>query len=326
MRRDRDLDSWTVFLAVADTGSISTACELVHMDASGVSRIIRALESALGGVPLFDRSMRPLKLTANGRLARAHAQAMLQAHQQLLSAIDADPMAMRGTIHVGLPSLVTQTYLLPFLLDFHRDWPDIVLKVDQYLGSMPVNFDTPRGRLDVICGYGADHSHPNIVQIHYGNSVLLPCASPLYLAAHGTPQEPADLLAHTGIILESPLRPALRYLQKNGLTQCLRFRDEICFNSAASALNATLLGAGIHTGVPALHVFEAIAQGQLTALLPGWSAPESKLFIYARPESVKLRRTQVFIERFRQYMHQLHERCQRTLEPFVGELQLNLPH
>lgn len=322
MQRDRDLDSWRVFCAVAEAGSVSGACDAVDMDASGVSRIIRGLESALGDVTLFDRSIRPLRLTENGETALIYAKRMLESHRNLIESLDKDPHAMRGTIHIGFPPLVLQKFLLPFLISFHEDFPEVVLKVDEYAGSTPVSFDTPRGRLDVICGYGADPSHPNIVQIHYGNGYLIPCASPMYLERRGVPKTPADLIHHTGIIFDSPMRPQVRFLQKDGITHNLQWRDTIQFDSAGSAMNAALYGAGIHPGISTLHCFEAISKGELCPILPGWMSPTSKLYIYARSEAVRLKRTQVFIERFRAYMDDLHHRCEETLKPYVGELQL----
>lgn len=322
MKRHCDLGSWRVFCAVAQTGSISSACELVGMEASAVSRTIRSLEESLGGVPLIDRSMRPLKLTENGRTALRCAKAMLEAHQSLLESLNPDPLAMKGTIHVGLPPLVLQRFLLPFLLDFRKDYPDILLKISEYTGSAPVNFDTPHGRLDVICGYGADASHPNIVQIHYGNGVQIPCASTLYLEKFGTPQTPEDLAEHTGIIFESPMRPRVRYLEKGHQTAYLKFKDMIFFDSAGSAMTAALYGAGIHPGIPSLHAFQAIQRGELKVVLPGWFAPATKLYLYTRTEAARQKRVQIFIERYRAYMDALHRQCEKALEPFCGPLKL----
>lgn len=127
--------------------------------------------------------MRPLKLTENGEIAYRYAQAMLENHRSLVESLDKDPMAMRGTIAIGLPPLLLQNYLLPFLVEFQSDYPEIYLKVIENSSTTSVSFDTEHGRLDVLCGYGAVPSHPNLVQIHYGNSVLLPCASPLYTSA-----------------------------------------------------------------------------------------------------------------------------------------------
>lgn len=103
MRRDMDLESWEVFCAVAGAGSITGACESLGMDAPGVSRIIKSLEQALGGIALFDRSIRPFRLTENGERASEAARRMLDEHRRLVESLEKDPDAMRGTIRLGLP-------------------------------------------------------------------------------------------------------------------------------------------------------------------------------------------------------------------------------
>lgn len=319
MQRDKDLESWRVFCAVAETGSVSGACELVDMDASGVSRVIRGLEAALGGIPLFDRSIRPLKLTENGELALTYARQMLESHASLIESLEKDPLAMRGTLHVGFPPLLLQNFLLPFLVAFQNDYPEIFLKVTEYHGAVPVNFDTPKGRLDLICGYGADPSHPNIVQILYGHGIHIPCASPLYLRQRGVPRHPSELTGHTGIIFDSSMRPEVRSLTKDGETVPLRWKSEMYFDSAVTAINATLYGGGIHPGIASLHCYRHLAQGELVPVLPGWRGPASKLYIYVRSEAARLKRTQVFIERYRAFMDDLHEACEKTISPLIGE-------
>lgn len=322
MQRDMDLESWRVFCAVADAGSISGACEAAGMDASGVSRTIRGLEGALGGVTLFDRSIRPLKLTGNGETALLYARQMLAAHESLLEGLDRDPLAMRGTIRVGFPPQVLEKFLLPFLVAFHEEFPEIYLDVTEYTGTAPVNFDTPRGRLDVVCGYGADATHPNIVQIQYGWGFQVPCASPLYIARRGMPEHPSELIHHTGIVFKSTMRPEVQFLQKEDESVPLRWESEILFDSAASAMGAALCGAGIHPGIPTLHCFEALEKGELVPVLPGWTSPVTRLFLYARTEAARLKRTQVFIERYRAFMDELHARAERALEPLIGRVRL----
>lgn len=324
MQRDKDLASWEVFCAVVREGSLSDASERLGIDVSAVSRIIRSLESSLGGVTLFDRSIRPLKLTENGEIAHRHAKRLLEEHALLMTSLERDPDAMRGTIRVGLPPLVLQNFLLPFLIDFHREFPEIFLNVNEYTGAPPVSFDTGRGRLDIICGYGADTAHPNIVQIHYGNGTFIPCASPLYIDQHGFPEHPDELIEHTGVVFESPMRPAIRWLSKGDDTRPLRWAHEIHFDSAASAHSACLLGAGIEAGIPTLHCYKAIEMRQLVPVMPGWQAPMSKLYIYTRPETVRLKRCRVFIERYRAYMRTLYRDCERVLRPYIGDMSISV--
>lgn len=322
MRRDMDLESWEVFCAVAASGSITAACEMLGMDASGVSRIIKSLEEALGSVQLFDRSIRPFRLTANGEVAYSSAKRMLDEHRLLMESVETDPDVMRGTIRLGLPPLVLQNFLLPFLIDFNKTWPDITLSVNEYTGAPPVSFDTPRGRLDVICGYGADSAHPNYVQICYGIGAMIPCASPLYLTKFGCPTHPDELREHTGVIFTSSMRPAIRSLMKGDEVAPIRWKNTIRFDSAASAHNATLFGAGIEPGIPVLHCYRSLQLKQLVPVLPGWRPASSKLYIYTLPETIRLKRVRTFIESYRAYMHDIHRECERALEPIVGKIEL----
>ncbi len=324
MRRDMDLESWEVFFSVAEAGSITGACEALGMDASGVSRIIRSLEAALGGVQLFDRSIRPFKLTENGEKAYGCAKRMLDEHRLLMESLDKDPDVMKGTIRIGLPPLVLQNFLLPFLIQFNKEWPDIALSVNEYTGSPPISFDTPRGRLDVICGYGADSTHPNFVQICYGIGAMIPCASPLYISKFGIPSEPAELREHTGVVFSGSMRPAIHSLQNGSRIEPVHWKSVIRFDSAASAHNATLLGAGIEPGIPALHCFRSLQLKQLVPVLPGWRPTPQKLYIYARPETMRLKRVRTLIEQYRAFMHAVHEECERILEPIVGPIKLRI--
>lgn len=98
----------------------------------------------------------------------------------------------------------------------------------------------------------------------------------------------------------------------------------IFFDSSGSAMTAALYGAGIHPGIPSLHAYKSISNGELRVVLPGWSSPITKMYIYARTEAVRLKRVQVFIERYRAFMNVLHRQCQEILEPFCGPLQMTV--
>ena len=326
MFKDRDLGAWKIFIAVAETGSISRACERLSMDPAHISRTIKALEEDLGNVALFDRSIRPLKLTDNGEVALQSARELIKVHRSLLDCIDRDPTAMRGTIRVAFPPALLQNYLLPFLTDFIRENPEVNLDIHEYNGAAQstINFDTPRGRLDIVCGYGQDLGHPNTVQIYYGNAPFIPCVSPIYMERHGLPERPEDLIHHTGIIYNSGMRPNIRYLIRNEESVFLRWKHEVYFGSAVTAKNAAVFGVGIHPGIPTLHCYRELQLKQLLPVLPGWRPPSEKLYLYARSESMRLRRVRTFIDAYRATINQLHADCERTLEPIVGPIHLRI--
>ncbi len=93
------LDSRTleVFLAVAETGNVSSAAHRLGLTQPAVSRIINRLETQLGST-LLDRQSRPLRLTAAGVVLRERADQFLSDTRDLYAAV-------RMTTHSTLPHM-----------------------------------------------------------------------------------------------------------------------------------------------------------------------------------------------------------------------------
>lgn len=320
MEKSDDLRSWRLFALVAKTGSISSACAIFQTDAANLSRQLSQFEKSLGAGPLLDRSVRPLALTENGKTAYECAQKMLQLRDALLQGLNRDPNALAGVVRVGLPPMVLRDLLTPFLMAFSENYPDIDLRVDEYTGGLPIDFENWRGDLfDVVVSYGPSPSNHSAVQIRYGQGLFLSCASPSYLRRFGKPKSPADLAEHVGIVVANGLRQAAPALVKDGQSVPIHFRRLIRFNSASAAKTAVLLGSGIHINLPSLHCYREVKDGTLVPLLKGWEQPSSPLYIYSRPECVKLARVRLFIRRFREVMFDFHHQCADVLGPWVTD-------
>ena len=320
MDRSDDLRSWRLFAAIAKTGSISSACAMFQADAANLSRQLSQFEGSLGAGPLLDRSVRPMALTENGKAAFECAQKMLQLRDDLTQTLNCDPQALSGVIRVGLPPMVLRDLLTPFLMQFSEAYPDIDLRVDEYTGGLPIAFENWRGDLfDVVVSYGPSPTNHSAVQIRYGQGLFMPCASPGYIRRYGRPAEPEELAEHVGIIVTNGLRQASPMLVKDGHAVPIHFRRLIHFNSASAAKTAALLGTGIHVNLPSLHCYRDVEAGTLVPLLKGWEQPSLPLYIYSRPECVKLARVRLFIRRFREVVFDLHRKCADVLAPWVSE-------
>jgi DNA-binding transcriptional LysR family regulator len=306
MQRDMNLECWRIFATVAQAGSISASLDALDMNAPSVSRTISGLEKSLG-TDLFDRSSHPMVLTENGKEALSAALEMLNTHDALLKRLHTNTEEMAGAIRVGVPAALLQSYLVPFFIEFSKKYPEIHLEATEYTAGLPVDFTSKTGTLDLVISYGPDRSHPNYVQIHYGSGRFIPCASPTYLARHGTPQTPEELAKHIGIIFHSPIRSSgtTSTLTKAGRTVPIQFQREIAFNSALSAKNATLFGAGINPAMAELHCYREIQSGALVPILPGWFAFTEELYIYTRPEQLRLKRIRFFIEEYKKAIGEL---------------------
>lgn len=65
-----------VFVAIAESGSITAAARALHITQSAISQQLKLLEQEMG-VTLADRHKRPLRLTPAGNVLRDHASLML---------------------------------------------------------------------------------------------------------------------------------------------------------------------------------------------------------------------------------------------------------
>lgn len=72
----------TVFVTVAEQGSMSAAAKFLYLSQPTVSQAIRELEKHYNGL-LFERLGKKLYLTDMGRLLLPHAREMLRQFEQL---------------------------------------------------------------------------------------------------------------------------------------------------------------------------------------------------------------------------------------------------
>ncbi|MCP3802243.1 LysR family transcriptional regulator [Allokutzneria sp. A3M-2-11 16] len=100
LRRDLRVEWFVSFLAVVDTGGFSAAAEVLHRSQSRVSTYVAALEREVG-LPLFDRSTRPVRVTEAGQALAAHARAVLRELDLADAAMAAHRHGERGLVTIG---------------------------------------------------------------------------------------------------------------------------------------------------------------------------------------------------------------------------------
>ncbi len=121
------------FLAVAQTGSFSTAAAQVHRTQPAVSQMVRKLEEEVGEA-LFDRSTRDGMLTDAGRVLEEYAQKLLNLRREARASLEELRQFQRGTLAIAANEF-TALYLLPVLEEFRRFCPMIKIAVHRSLAS-----------------------------------------------------------------------------------------------------------------------------------------------------------------------------------------------
>ncbi len=119
-------DLLQTFVAIAESGSFTSAAKRVFRTQSAVSMQMKRLEEILGR-SLFARDGRSVRLSADGELLLGHARRVLRAHQQALAAFDESEL--QGNVVFGTPDDYGSTFLPGILARFAETHPRIHMEV-----------------------------------------------------------------------------------------------------------------------------------------------------------------------------------------------------
>ena len=275
MKQD-PLDGLLAFVSVAEASGFSAAATRLGVTPSAVSQSIRQLEKRLG-TPLFSRTTRSVSLTEAG----AHfLERVRPALQELgLAAEELSDRAGRpmGVLRLNVPRLAYDLVLQPVLGRFLRAHPQVQLEI---------SIDT--ALVDIV-GLGFDAG------IRFGERVdrdmvslpigppLRDCivASPAYLAAHGRPAHPRELLTHDCIRYRFASSGQLeRWRFERGEQEfTLAVSGRLVLDDASALLAAALDGLGVANLIDRL-AQPAIDDGRLVRLFADWHPPLPTLTLY----------------------------------------------
>ena len=141
------LELYRVFLEVAKQGNISAAAQNLFISQSAVSQSVKQLEEQLQ-VRLFSRSTRGVSLTSEGKLLLeyvSHALGLIQSGEEKIAA---SRQLLTGELIIGASDTVTKTYLLSRLEAFHKDYPDIRIRILNGTTSMVLDY-LHAGQVDI---------------------------------------------------------------------------------------------------------------------------------------------------------------------------------
>lgn len=123
-----DTQALTAFLAVAESGSFSTAAERLFLTQPAVSKRIAQLEQQLG-TRLFDRVGRRIRLTEAGEALLPRARQVLLELEDMGRAISNLTGTVSGTLRIGTSHHIGLHRLPPVLRRFSREYPDVKLDI-----------------------------------------------------------------------------------------------------------------------------------------------------------------------------------------------------
>src|SRR6201996_5475849 len=187
----RDLDA---FVAVARTRNFRRAALEQRVSVSSLSQRLRDMEERLG-VRLMNRTTRSVALTEAGELLLARVGPAMSDVGAALDQVRGLRGVISGRLRINAPPPAVDLVLAPMLAPFLQAFPQIELEIVGQSGVI----DIVDGGYDAGVRYG-EHLERDMIAVSLGppqRYALL--ASPDYLARHGRPKHPRDLLDHACI-------------------------------------------------------------------------------------------------------------------------------
>lgn len=250
-----------VFVRVVEAGSFSEAARLLLMTPSTVSKLIARLEARLG-VRLLERSTRRLVLTGEGQFYYERSQALLAQLDETEQQIAQGGAEAEGLIRVTSSVTFGVAALEPILPAFLAAYPGIV--VDLSLSDDVVDLYLDRTDVAIRVGKLQDS---NLMARRIGETRRRIVASPDYLARHGTPQAPEDLVRHNCLGFNFRRAKPVWPMREGGRIVERMLSGTLLANNGETLRRMAIAGVGV-ARIADYHLRDPIARGELVEILP----------------------------------------------------------
>lgn len=282
----RNLDDLTVFVHVVERHSFSAAARDLHLAPKTVSKQIARLEQALG-TTLFERNTRNLRITGEGRAIAERARVALAVLEEVQELATGASQELSGTIRLTAPTPFGRKFVAPAIHDFCRLHPRVGF--DLRLSDQVQ--DLYSGDLDLAIRMG-ELADSRLVARRVADNRRVLAASPVYLKAHGQPEQPEELEQHNCLVFAYPgLLQSTWPLRKGRREKPIAVSGTLCSDSGDVLHAWCLAGLGISLR-ETWDIHEELRDGRLVPVLPDWEATPSKISIVrARREPVPRRLT-----------------------------------
>ena len=259
------------FLMVASNRSFLATARHFRVPASSVSRFIAGLEKDLGR-QLFYRSTRAVRLTEEGE--RFHQQAR-EAIDLLDAAVDDlgnSDGALSGRLRINAPEAFGRLHVARLIGALQAQHPalDVELQLtDAYIDPVLEGVDiTVRIAPQVDSG---------LIGRTIAAQRQIVAASPAYLAEHGVPTEPTDLLQHRCLLYKGQFGTQRWYFRQDASAafEGINVSGPLCSNNAEVLLDAAMEGRGVVLFPSWLYRRGSFESTQLVPLLDAWEGSAS---------------------------------------------------
>jgi DNA-binding transcriptional LysR family regulator len=259
-----DLQDMIFFVEVARTLNFTRASKASGIPIATLSRRVAAMEKRVG-VRLLARTTRRLALTEPGKRYLERCERILQdataAHEVLKEAAE----RLTGQLRLSMPVEFGLSLVAPVIDEFSRLYPDITFEAD--LTPRPTNFVDENIDLSIRLGEVSDSS---LIVRRLGTAARLFYASPSYLAKHGEPVHPKDLVRHECILQSYMAEPGVWRIVSGKRSIDVNVHGRFSTNNVSMTLKFAEQGHGIAALSPP-NVRLSFDSGAVRQILTDWS-------------------------------------------------------
>ncbi len=283
-----DLNSLSVFLAVAEARNFRLAAERLGVTRSAVSQSLRKLEDALG-IALVYRTTRSVRLTEAGEELQARVSPALADVEAALAGARDRNAAPSGQLRLAVSSIAEWFLAGPLFASFIDACPGVQLDVT----VTDAEFDIVAAGFDAGVRLGEVIEQDMIAVPASGDQRQLVVASPSYLERRGVPAHPRELVKHrcVGWRPSPDVAPYRWDFEADGRRFDVALDPQVATNDMRVMLNTALAGGGFTLGME--ETFRRhIEQGALVAVLEEFCPRFPGFFLYypdRRNQAPKLR-------------------------------------
>lgn len=271
------LAAMAVFVKTVELGSISAAAQAMDLSTQLAGKQVKALEQSLS-VKLLNRTTRRQSLTDSGRAFYERAKyilAEMEAAEALIAETRASP---RGHLRISAPITFGSRALTPALTEFLRRYPDVT--VDLRLTNRTVDLIDEAYDLVFRTGPLPDSG---LLARQLAPYRLVLCAAPAYLATHGYPAHPKELLQHECLVFShTSMRREWLFDGPDGPIT-IPISGRFTTDSGEALRAAALAGQGIILQ-PRELISDDLRDGRLVELLPAYHSPDRLLHVLYAPD------------------------------------------
>ncbi len=277
------------FSLLVRTGSLSATARELNVTTPAVSKRLSQMEARLG-VQLMHRTTRRMSLTPEGELYLAHARRILADIDDMERQVSSALASPKGLLRVNATLGFGRSHIAPLISQFTKSYPDVEVQLQLTVNPPPLNEDA----FDVCIRFG-EPPDARIMAKHIASNRRLICASPAYLAKHGTPKVPADLTQHSCIgIRQGDEAYGIWHFQNGKKMDTVKVRGTLSTNDGEIAVSWALAGHGVLMRAE-WDIAKYLRSGRLRQVLGNYPTPAADIYAVYPPRHQTAARVQAFV-------------------------------